>query len=534
MAKRKALSQGRRLGLVRATGLELEPPPTAAALPEELFEPKAVAQREADGCFSFTFLNHREDFTLPFDWHRPSLQTGTRLWLLNLHYMQYLRSLSDGDFQALVRDWISSTPPYRPYYWTFDWNSYSLSIRVVALMSDAGRRQARLPPDFVRLLDRSIANQLHFLERNLETDIGGNHIVKNIKALIWGSAYFEGPAAARWRALALKLLERELQIQILPDGMHYERSPSYHAQVFADLLEIRAVLGPNVLDGALDDVLRRMAEPLADLTHPDGRPALFNDAGLAMAEPPGSALAAYRELSNCDTARRSVFAYPNAGYYGRYDNSWYLVADFGPVGPDDLPAHAHGDIGSFELSAAGQRLIVDPGVYEYNPGERRARSRSAASHNVLHIDGGDQAEFFGSFRCGRRPTVTSSFEATGSGFELIGTHDGYASRSGGLVHHRLRTDRRSLRIDDRIEGGGTANASFGLLLHPEATPVRSGNSIAVERERARIVVHADIPLGIEEALYWPDMGVEQPTRRLVASLPQGAGGLRIEIEIDEP
>ena len=103
-----------------------------------------------------------------------------------------------------------------------------------------------------------------------------------------------------------------------------------------------------------------------------------------------------------------------------------------------------------------------------------------------------------------------------------------------MVHHRMRTDRRSLRIDDRIEGQGTGNASFGLLLHPEATPVRSGDSIAVEREGARIVVHTDIPLAIEEAPYWPDMGIEQPTRRLVASLPQEASGVRVEIEIDEP
>src|SRR5690606_28481799 len=133
------------------------------------------------------------------------------------------------------------------------------------------------------------------------------------------------------------------------------------------LLEIRAILGPDVLQGALDDALLRMSRPLADLTHPDGGPALFNDAGLSMATPPGEALSAFDRVLSTATARRKVFAYQDAGYFGRHDDTWYLATDFGPVGPDDLPAHSHGDIGSFELSVAGRRLIVDPGVYEYIP-----------------------------------------------------------------------------------------------------------------------------------------------------------------------
>ena len=105
----------------------------------------------------------------------------------------------------------------------------------------------------------SLAAQLIFLEANLETDIGGNHLIKNIKALIWASAFFQGPDAARWRKLGLDLLARELTAQILTDGVHYERSPSYHCQRLADLLECRHALGaetPPALDAALRAILQ--------------------------------------------------------------------------------------------------------------------------------------------------------------------------------------------------------------------------------------------------------------------------------------
>ena len=84
--------------------------------------------------------------------------------------------------------------------------------------------------------------QMNFLKSNLELDIGGNHLVKNIKALLWASQFFEGPEADRWRELGLKLLRKAIEEQVTPDGAHFELSPAYHVQVFADLLECYSVL----------------------------------------------------------------------------------------------------------------------------------------------------------------------------------------------------------------------------------------------------------------------------------------------------
>ena len=156
---------------------------------------------------------------------------------------------------------------------------------------------------------------------------------------------------------------------------------------------------------ALDEALKAMAQPTADLAHPDGGPAEFNDAGLTMAYAPAQCLAAFAKLIKQTAAPAPVFAYPDAGYFGRREGGDYFVADCGRIGPDALPAHAHGDILSFELSIAGERIVVDPGVYEYVDGPRRRAARAAASHNTLCFDGLDQAEFFGAFRCARRPNV---------------------------------------------------------------------------------------------------------------------------------
>src|SRR6201999_1036734 len=108
-----------------------------------------------------------------------------------------------------------------------------------------------------------------------------------------------------------------------------------------------------------------MAQATADLAHSDGGPAQFNDSGLTMAYAPSECLDVSAKLMNRTSEAAPVFAYPDAGYFARREGGDTFVADCGRIGPDALPAHAHGDILSFELSLGGQRFVVDPGVYEY-------------------------------------------------------------------------------------------------------------------------------------------------------------------------
>ncbi len=504
------------------------------ALPQPLF-PRRPSGLPADGgTLYFTFL-HRT-VAMPeaaIDWNAPSLAPADQLWRMNLHYMEYLEGAGDAQFGRLAFAWIAANPRGRPGSWQDSWNSYALSLRVVVLMQELVRRRETLAAAVAERIEASLVEQLEFLERNLETDLGGNHLIKNIKALICASAYFEGPEAARWRETGLGLLTGELGRQVLPDGMHYERSASYHAQVFADLMECRQALGEDPLGGKLDGALARMAQVTADLAHPDGGPVLFNDAGLTMAYAPEQCLSVYERLTGRRPEPRNVFALADGGYFGLRTPEQYLLADCGRIAPDDLPAHGHGDVLAFEWSVKGERLIVDQGVFEYNAGGRRARARAAASHNTLSFDGADQADFFGSFRCGRRPNVTvRHYEPCAGGFALEGSHDGYSHLPGAPIHvRRYEAGPGGVRIADRIEGVPKVAARIGFLLHPEVTAAVEGSRALLTHGEARAEVRCSKPLSIEDAVWWPGMGCELPTRRLSTKLIPGEFIVETSLEI---
>jgi uncharacterized heparinase superfamily protein len=473
------------------------------------------AQEPTRTAFRFTFLHRTRDLQSPIAWRIASADRRDQLWSMHLHYMEYLEEASDAAFTRLVEDWLNANRPYGPRYWHDIWNSYAVSLRTVVWMQQWAARPC-LDPGLRARMTQSIAGQIAFLANNLETDIGGNHLVKNAKALIWASSFFGGRMAQRWRHLGTRLLRHILDEQILPDGLHYERSLSYHAQVFADFLECRYVLGPKAIGARLDAALDGMAQAIADLTHPDGGPPLFNDSGLHMAYAPADCLSAYQKLTGVCPEPRASAIYANAGYFCMRTGLDFLVIDCGPIGPDALPAHGHGDILSFEWSVDGKRIVVDPGVFEYVAGGRRMLSRSCESHNTVVLDSLDQAEFFGDFRVGRRPHAAVRRLETGDGSILIeGAHDGFAGTAGRPVHLRRFCARHDcLSVCDNFEGTARGTATAGLLLHPDVMAQQNGANVRLSVDGLQIELCANRPASLVDAVWWPDLGVEIATKRI--------------------
>lgn len=490
------------------------------APPQPVFPPRpAEVSRDPEG-WAFCFLGRGLRMGPTIDWLQSDNRPETQLWRMNLHYMEYLESLPDADFAAIVEQWIAGNPPYLRGAYEAGWNAYALSLRTLVWMQQLAVRP-QLDSRLCKGMVRSLGQQVAWLERHLERDIGGNHLLKNIKTLLWASSFFEGVDADRWRKLGLRLLRAEIGHQFLPDGMQYERSPSYHCQVFADLLEIRRALGSDPLGGLLDQTIRKAAEVIADLVHPDGFVAQFGDAGLTMAYPPVQCLQACRDLLDFAPSPRSCFAFGEAGYYGARRDGEVIVVDAGILGPDSLPGHAHGDMLAFEWSLGGQRVFVDQGVYEYVAGGRRAASRASANHNTVSLKGFDQADFFGAFRMGARGRITVlEYCSTSAGFVIEAEHDGF-TREGGPVHRRrFEWTPGRIRIDDRLIGGEPGAACATFLLAPSvAASVEPDGEIRLHFGASSMQGRSSHPVSVVPAVWWPDMGVERSTRRLVMAFP---------------
>jgi uncharacterized heparinase superfamily protein len=309
-------------------------------------------------------------------------------------------------------------------------------------------------------------------------------------------------------------------VQVLKDGGYFECSPMYHAIMLRGYLDIINILpqGHSSLP-LLTDSAKQMTDFLVSVTHPDGNIALFNDSTHEIALPT-AALAEYaHDLLHHEASKRHTFQ--GTGYFIHDSPSVYLIIDGGAIGPDFLPAHAHADIFSYELSVEGHPFIVDSGVFEYSAGAMRSYVRSTLAHNTISIDGVDQAECWGSFRVARRfapHNVSFTRNETESRFE--GSFSGYARLIGDeIVHRRLITCQdgaRQVRINDTVNGKGTHTVKSLLHLHPDVSVATQGNKIQLSVSDASCFIEADTgEMSIEEGWFCPEFGLKQKNKVLV-------------------
>ena len=450
------------------------------------------------------------------DWAMLAFSKGTRLEKLTLHYMEYLLEIDPEERTKVVLDWIDRVPPWSFEYWKDDWNSYALSIRVfiwIQILLDDG---FILDSDASKMIDKSLVRQIRFLLRNLESDIGGNHLVRNARALLAGAAWFGGTEGDKFRRIGERLLQQILDDQILPDGVHFELSPAYHLQVVSDLVDCLALL-PIERRFAWLEKLGPMIQFAADTTHPDGYPSLFADAGLHMTTLPSIVFERWVKLGQTKPSPAPVWVRLKSGYAGLRCGEDLLIYDFGPIGADHLPAHGHGDVFALEWSVDGKRFLVDAGVFEYHPGKLRKLSRATSSHNTVMLDRMDHAEFWGSFRVGNRPKITiHSATHSQNGFDIDAEHDGYRLMTGKpRVRRRIRARPGRVEVRDQTLGGNGQCMEAALLLSPDIGVREIGDIWLLEHiDGPALRLKSDYTITVEEATWMPDFGKRINTLRI--------------------
>jgi uncharacterized heparinase superfamily protein len=371
-----------------------------------------------------------------------------------------LAARAGGDPARLATAWTFAHPPRHDDAW----HPYTSSTRALNWLA-----AATLEPSLAPVVEEGIRRALARVAANVEDDVLGNHVIRNAAALLLGGVAF---ADATLRRRGLKLLQRELPEQILPDGGHYERSPSYHRLVLRDLLVVQPYAD-------VSEAVARMTAFAASSRRPDGAPWLFNDGGLDTAP-----------LLELSPPKEGLHVFADTGYVFVRRGEVALAFDCGPVSPPFLPAHAHADALSFQLWLGGEPVVIDPGMPTYEAGAEREFFRSTAAHATVAV-GGSQFESWGAFRAGPLPNV-----------ELLRADDGVLAgrvRAHGTEHVRtLRLEDGAVSVEDETSGGPAVSTLVlsrkDVAVEASAEPVREQRVVS-ERLGQRRPAHALVQRG---------------------------------------
>jgi hypothetical protein len=341
-----------------------------------------------------------------------------------------------------------------------------------------------------------------YLAKNREFDLLGNHLLKNLKALIFWHIYFRHDDKVLFGEL--DLLEEQLHEQVLSDGWHFERTPTYHLIVLEDLLDIFNILPDSLIQSRRLSIREIIKIMLRVISLWNEEYPLFNDSSYVSARPVKEILAYAESLGFSGFMEKPDFIdFPDSGYYVCFKPKYSIWIDAGDLGPKYLPGHSHNDSLSFILylnTAEGYvlPLLNDTGAGSYQDIKIRDIARSVKSHNTVMIDDVEPSFFWADFRYARKVKLLDREVKK----DKIRARVGYCGR----IHERtwdLNED--SIRISDRIHGKKAA-VFFHLGEGLKAEIEGSRKTANVSREnRPFALIQSENDLEISESFVFPEM-----------------------------
>lgn len=237
----------------------------------------------------------------------------------------------------------------------------------------------------------------------------GNHLLFEAQRMIYAGAFFpEFKDAATWRKSGIDILNREIHVQVYPDGGQFELDPHYHLaaiNIFCKALRMADVNGfRNEFPQGYLDTIESMITFYSNICFPDYSNPCFSDAKLG--EKPAE-VKNYKDWTKIFPGNEQIRWFATEGREGKrpenlskgflksgfftFRNSWdkdatVMVLKAGPQGF----WHCQPDNGTFELWFNGKNLFPDSGAYVYaGEGEvmkLRNWFRQTMVHNTLTLD----------------------------------------------------------------------------------------------------------------------------------------------------
>ncbi len=411
--------------------------------------------------------------------HQHFFTLGVAFWLTNDERFAET-------FVRHLESWIEQNPAGMGINWS---SSLEVALRAMSWIwaFQFFKKSAHFTPEIFLKTLKSLCLHARHIEKYLSTYVSPNtHLTGEALGLYYLGTqlpFFE--RAAFWRELGEKILFTELDRQILPDGVYFERSTwfqRYTTDFYTHFYILKKLNGGETENNSqpkLDEKLQSSLDFLMFITRPDGTTPLVGDGDGGRSLPRGnSAPDDFRALPATGAAifRRGDYkfvaqefaeetlwllgasaeeifenleaqmpdensgAFKNGGYFvmrdGWTETDNYLLVDCGKLGAMN-DARGHADALSIDAAIGGQTLLVDSGTYTYHESEAaRNYLRSTEARNVLTIDEQSQSEPGATFNWQTKAQANLHRWISQERFDFFeGSRDGYERFPGASARH---------------------------------------------------------------------------------------------------
>ncbi|PIF70321.1 heparin-sulfate lyase HepC [Flavobacterium sp. 2] len=359
------------------------------------------------------------DYGADIDWNYWPIKDNEMRWQLHrVNWWQPMgivyRSTGDEKYAkewiAQFRDWEKKNPlGLSKDNDRYAWRPLEVSDRVQSLPGTFNLfvSSPNFTPAFLMEFLNCYAKQASYIPAHYTKD--GNHLLFEAQRILGAGAFFpELKEASEWRKSGIEILNREIKLQVLADGVQWELSPTYHVatiDIFLKAYNSAKMAGvEKEFPASYSKTIEKMILALINITFPNYNIPMFGDAWLVEKNARlkqfvvwSKAFPENEEIKYFATDGASgklpsnlSNALSNGGFYtfrnGWNEQSTVMILKASPPGE----FHAQPDNGTFELWNNGRNFMPDTGCYIYSGDAEVTKMRNwyrqTKVHNTLTLD----------------------------------------------------------------------------------------------------------------------------------------------------
>lgn len=416
-----------------------------------------------------------------------------RLWLYNLNYFSWLSdsSIHNISKQIAVLSWIIQNPTSLSEVW----EPYPTSLRIINLSK--WLKDTSLDDSIVSIIYESIEIQILRLFKDLEYHNLGNHLLANLCSIIitYGILHDKIKIDKKIYRNVIDELKNQLKMQILEDGAHIERCPSYHLEMLQMLIQVKEQLinlNEENVANICNTYIERMQNWIRYAIHPNNTLAMFGDTTQIN-----------QKYTDYNLKNNAIYL-KQSGYFIYKTSDVYFIMKLSGPAPDYNPGHSHCDLLSYELSLEDEKIITDTGVGSYQNEAIRQHCRTSYSHNIPMIEHTEQSDIYSLFRIGRRAKLIGAEYDQINKVLLVSAKD-YRNQ---IFKRKIRFGEDYISVHDSIENR-KVTGTFISIVHKFTDEQIKNHKIEVSTPNHRITN--------QNHLIYTEFGKAQEIEKIVIS-----------------
>lgn len=453
------------------------------------------------------------------------------------------------EIENQLMDWITQNPYRGSVNWTCAMEVAIRACNWIVAISFMDKNNI-LSEDLKGILNKSLYEHGEYIYNNLEKNIknSNNHYIADLVGLIWIGMYFEdlhwrNKTINKWLTYALKELEKEIDNQILKDGVNYEISIPYHCLVTEMIVYTVIMLEKNnkVINNEILNTIEKMLEFVYCATKKNenipligdmdsGRFMLFTAYGIKDKRNFSHLINFYNSRFNPNDIYNNVILKEESGYSIYKTNKYEFITRCGMNAMYGQGNHNHNDNLSFELNVECYDFIVDPGTFCYTRNPRiRNQYRSTSYHNTLQIEGIEQNDFNEKYLFRLENQSNAYYECIGQNY-IKGKIEGYYPKCEIIYERTFKFSNNEINIFDHLKGEiENKNIYIRLYLDSNVEINRiDKNMVILSVNSVKVQIFSEHEIDIEIAEISPEYGVRIISSVLKVKLKSKSNNIKIK------